>query len=181
MRLFFSSVALLVVTSAFAQGTLIFNNRTPSGDAPISIGDGRGLGVIPAAKAQLVLVSDGGVLTPLTPITTFRTSSAAAMHFINEVNPFVIDGILPGEPATVRLRAFVGESYEAARNTPGGIWGESNDVFIPQLGPTPGVHSAYETPGLNGLRGFQILAVPEPSSIALGLMAVAVACAFRRR
>ena len=177
MRICFSILAACFALTSFAQGTLIFNNRTPTGDAPISYGN-QGFGAFPGAMAQLYLVGPGGALTPLTPATTFRTSSPAAMFFINEISPFVIDGILPGESATVRLRAWIGgPSYEAAQ-AGGGIAGQSNDVTIPQLGGTPAGGAPIPTPSLNGLHGFSI---PEPSTIALGVLGAVALLGFRRR
>ena len=177
MRVFFSLMAMLFAATSLAQGTLIFNNRTQSGDAPIAFGN-QGFGAFPGAMAQLYLVGPGGTLSPLTPATTFRTSSAAAMFFVTEINPFVIDGILPGQSATVRLRAWIGgPSYEAAVAS-NGVRGESNDVLIPQLGGTPaGGGAPIPTPSLNGLQGFGI---PEPSSITLGMLGAVALIGFRR-
>src|SRR5687767_3714778 len=111
IAILFSAV---ISISSFAQGSLIFNNRTPSGDYPIKRPDGSGVGA--GFTAQLYLVGAGGAVTPLTPTTTFRTSSPAAAYFINDINPFIIDGILPGQPATVRMVVWetAAGSYEAA-------------------------------------------------------------------
>ena len=173
-KLLVTLAAVLVSVSSFAQGSLIFNNRTQTGDAPVTRPDGTGAGA--GITAQLYLVGAGGVLTPLTPTTTFRTTSAAAAFFVTEINPFVITGILPGQSATVRMRAWEtpAGSYEAAV-----LRGESNDVVIPQLGGTPaGGGAPIPTPSLNGLQAFAL--VPEPSTMALGILGAA-ALLFRRR
>jgi hypothetical protein len=176
-KLLVTLAAVLVSVSSFAQGSLIFNNRTQSGDAPVTRPDGTGAGA--GITAQLYLVGAGGVLTPLTPTTTFRTTSAAAAFFVTEINPFVIDGILPGQPATVRMRAWETSagSYEAAVAA-SALNGQSNDVLIPQLGGTPAGGAPIPTPSLNGLQGFAL--VPEPSTMALGVLGAA-ALLFRRR
>jgi len=178
-KLLVTLAAVLVSVSSFAQGTLIFNNRTQTGDAPVTRPGGAGAGA--GITAQLYLVS-GGTLTPLTPTTTFRTTSAAAAFFVTEINPFTITGILPGQPATVRMRAWetAAGSYEASI-APGSqfLRGESNDVTISQLGGTPAGGAPIPTPSLNGLQGFA-LAVPEPSTMALGVLGAA-ALLFRRR
>ena len=160
--------AILLSASSFGQGTLIFNNRTQTGDAPASLPDGRGAGAIPGMVAQLYLVQPGGALTALTPTTTFRTSSEAAMFFINSIDEFAVDGVLPGQPATVRMRVYQGNSYEEARASFSAFHGESNDVTIGQLGGTPAGGAPIPTPSLNGLMFFVL--VPEPSSIAIGLL-----------
>ena len=179
-KLLVTLAAVLVSVSSFAQGSLIFNNRTQTGDAPVTRPNGLGAGA--GITAQLYLVGAGGALTPLTPTTTFRTTSAAAAFFVTEINPFTITGILPGQTATVRMRAWetAAGSYEAAVNT---AWlsGQSNDVIIPQLGGTPaGGGAPIPTPSLNGLQGFGLTSVPEPSTMALGIFGAA-ALLFRRR
>ena len=123
-KLLVTLVALLVSASSFAQGTLIFNNRTQQGDRPITIGAGPnigpGLGTLPGAFAQLVLVTGATgseVFTPLTPITPFRTGAAAA--FFTEVNPFTVPGVQPGESARFVVCVWQGAaSYDAARTSP---------------------------------------------------------------
>lgn len=64
--------AAILTISTHGQGTVIFNNRTPTGDAHVSGPDGKGAGA--GFTAQLFLVSSSGVLTPLFPTTTFRTT-----------------------------------------------------------------------------------------------------------
>lgn len=68
--------SLFLSLSAFAQGTVFFNNQTSTGDAPVSwgwpVGDFGPVG--PGYTAQLFLVN-GSKMTPLTPTTTFRDSS----------------------------------------------------------------------------------------------------------
>ena len=142
--------AIVLSISGFAQGTLVFNNRTATGDAPVSLPDGTGAGNLPGVVAQLYKVSAGGVLTPLTPTTTFRTTSLVAMYFVKEINPFVIDGVLPGQSVTVRMRVYQGSSYENAVASGLPHW-QSNDVVIPQLGGTLENGQMFPTPGLDGL------------------------------
>jgi hypothetical protein len=155
--------ACLFTISTSAQGTLNFNNRTQSGDAPIILGTGRGAGSVPGFTAQLYLVKPGGILEPLYPTTTFRTTSEAAMYFVKAINPFVVDGVLPGQPATFRLRVYQGSSYESARTNTCLHFGESNDVTVPQLGGTLQNGTVIPTPSLDGLQWFgMILSSIEP-------------------
>jgi len=147
--------ALILSVSTFAQGTLIFNNRTPTADAPVSLADGTGAGNLAGVVAQLYKVSAGGVLTPLTPTTTFRTTPSRATYFVKEIRPFVVDGVLPGQSVTVRMRVYQGPSYENAVASGLPHW-ESNDVVIPQLGGIlkGGIlkdGQIFPTPGLSGL------------------------------
>jgi hypothetical protein len=165
----------LVSVTAFGQGTLIFNNRTGNVDAPVSRridGTGAGAGV----TAQLFLVGAGGSLTPLSPTTTFRTTSAAAAYYVNQ-QIVAIPGVPPGGSATVRMRAWAGATWEESINSRG----ESNDVLVNGLGGIPPAGGAPITdPILTGLQSFAI-GVPEPSTMALGLLgAAAFLCRSRK-
>jgi len=172
-KLLVTLAAVLVSVSSFAQGTVIFNNRTQAGDAPIKRPDGTGAGA--GISAQLYLQTAPGVFTALTPATTFRTASAAAAFFVNEINPFTVQGVLPGQSATFKVVAWETSagSYEAAV-----LKGESNPFTIAQLGGTPAGGAPIPTPSLNGLQGFTM--IPEPSTIALGVLGAA-ALLYRRR
>jgi hypothetical protein len=169
-------IGVLAGVVTYGQGTVIFNNRTGNVDAPVGNFDGRGWGTLPGAMAQLYLVSAGGVLTPLFPTTTFRTTSAAAEFYVNQVT-VTVPGIAPGSPATVRMRAWAGTS---SWETAAGLYrGESNDVTISQLGGIPpGGGAPIPDPILTGLQGFTL--VPEPSAVGLGLLG-ALALTVRRR
>jgi hypothetical protein len=175
-KLILLTIAMLVSVASFAQGTVIFNNRTQAGDAPVSRLDGTGVGA--GFTAQLYLQSAPGVFTPLTPTTTFRTSSAAAAYFVNEINPFVVQGVLPGQSATFKMVVWdtSAGSYEAAA-AQGFASAESAPFTIAQLGGTPAGGAPIPTPSLIGLQGFMI---PEPSIVALGVLGSA-ALLFRRR
>ena len=167
----------IVSISTFAQGTIFFNNRTSAGDVPIALPDGSGIGSIPGgASAQLFLVGAAGTYTPLLPATTFRTSTPAATFFVNPVD-VIVPTIPAGSPATIVMRVWntSAGSYEAAQSG-GGLFGESLPLTIAALGgvnPNTGV--IVPTPDLAGLQF-----IPEPSTIALGLLG-AVALLYRRR
>src|SRR5688500_16893697 len=117
MKVLLVTTMLLVSASAFAQGTIRFNNRiTGVVDAPIRFPWGAGLGSVPDSHAQLYLVTGGTTYTPLTPATTFRNTSEAATPYVVEPNePVIVPGVQPGQTATLVMRAWVGgSSYEAA-------------------------------------------------------------------
>ena len=181
-KLLVTLTAVLVSVSSFGQGSVFFNNRTSTGDAPVSRPDGTGAGA--GVTAQLFLVSGTAgseTFTPLTPATTFRDTSAAARFFVNAVD-VIVPTIPAGSPATFRVRAYetAAGTWDAA-NAPGSAFlrGESGDVTVAQLGgitPTGGI---VPTPDLAGLTAFTLV-VPEPSTIALGILGAA-ALLYRRR
>jgi len=176
-KLLITLAAVLVSASTFAQGTIKFNNRlTGQVDAPVSLPGGTvGAGSLAGATAQLYLIpAGGGAPVALTPATTFRTTSAAAMFYVNEpLTGVVVPGVPAGSTANIQLRAWSGgTSYETAV-----IRGESNIIPV-SLGGTPAQGAPIPDAVLSGLQGFAL--VPEPSTIALGVLGAA-ALLYRRR
>jgi len=156
----------------FGQGTIYFNNRTPTGDARFMRPDGVGCGA--GVTAGLFVVVDGvASLTPLMPTTTFRTTAASAFF----VNP--VEVVVPGAPAggsvTVRMRAWETDAGSFAASRSGAYLSlESNDVFIPRLGGVPSDGSPpIPAAFLNGLQGATIT-LPEPGPVALGLLGLGI-------
>jgi len=173
-KLLIAIAAILVSASAFAQGTVAFNNRPPSGDARVSRSDGTGAGAGYTAGLYA-----GNTL--LTPTTTFRTTSAAAAYFVTAV-----DVAVPGSPgggsATLRMRAWetAAGSFDAAKASSNFAWGESNEITVTGLGNPAGSPPTPAAP-LTGLQGFTVVAVPEPSTIALGVLGAAALLLRRRK
>jgi len=173
-KLLVTLAAVLVSVSTFGQGTILFNNRiTGQVDAPVQRQDGTGAGA--GVNAQLFLVS-GATFTALTPATTFRSSSAAAAFYVTQpATPVTVPGIGAGQQATIVMRAWegpVGSSYDTAL-----LKGESAPITI-SLGGVPNVGAPIPDAVLTGLQGFTL--VPEPSTMALGLLGAA-ALLYRRR
>jgi hypothetical protein len=173
-KLIVTFTTVLVSVSAFAQGTINFNNRvTPIIDAPVWAPGG--IGTIGAgalgAIAQLFLVGPGGTVTPIGQSTTFRQATAANPSlnaYVNPIQSMIVDGQAPGSTISVRMRAWVGPSYDNA-------FIESNTIQVTLGGEVvPGQPAA--TPG--NLVGLQF--IPEPSTIALGILGAA-ALLYRRR
>ena len=112
-KLIIAMAAGFAALPAYGQGMVNFNNRvTGLIDARVMLPDGTGAAGT-GWVAQLYGGPPDGRLTPLTPTTTFRTTSAAAMGYINAVN-LAIPGVPPEQEATVIMRAFKGTSWETA-------------------------------------------------------------------
>ena len=180
-KLFVTLAAVLVSVSTFAQGTVNFNNRvTGQVDAPVFRPDGV-TGAGPTVTAQLFLVTGSAgsyTYTPVGQTTTFRAPTTANPLLAAYVNPLAsmeIAGAAPGSQVGLVLRAWEGVSYDASV-----IKGESNNgnPFTVTLGgDIPGAPTAVPA-NLIGLTGFTL--VPEPSTIALGILGAA-ALLYRRR
>lgn len=121
----------------------------------------------------------------------YTVTSFAAAGTIVVASPVRIDGISPaGAPGWFQVRAWetaFGTTYEAARDNPnasGGrraLIGTSNIIRVDTGDPTT---TPAGTPGSltqNGLRGFYVAPVPEPSVIGLGIMGVGALLLLRRR
>jgi hypothetical protein len=156
--------ALMVTVSAFGQGAVVFNNRVPPGiDAKVTFG---GVGITGAEwKAQLFGGPENGTLSPLTPTTTFRAGNAAG--YVNPVD-VIVPNVAPGNKATLVMRAFNGADFASSA-----LSGSSDPITITLGGGT------LPPANLDGLRAFQI--IPEPSTIALGLLGGLALLFWRRK
>jgi hypothetical protein len=175
-KLLVTLAAVLVSVSTFAQGTVNFNNRvTGQIDAPVLAPDGvSGAGSLGTVNAQLFRVT-GSTYTPVGQATTFRAPTAAnplLAAYINGIASMAIDGAAANTSVTLVLRAWQGASYDAAS-----VFGQSNPVTVTLGGDIPGAPPAVPA-NLVGLQGFTL--VPEPSTIALGILGAA-ALLYRRR
>jgi hypothetical protein len=165
------------VLTAMAQGTINFNNRvTVAGiNAPVTFAGSGLLG--PDYVGQLFVMNGASYEAVGTP-TAFQ-SNALLAGYVNGGNT-VVPFVAPGSDATVILRAWnaaAGSDWATASGAGNLISGESTAITI----TTGGAGAPPSLPAnLTGLAGFELVAVPEPSTIALGVIGLA-ALALRRR
>jgi len=177
-------VAALLVTSlsAYAQGTVNFNNRiVGTVDAPVFDVGGTVRLSGAAFFAQLYAGAAGTADANLVAIgapTTFRTGAGAG--YVNAISEVTITGVAVGGTARVQLRAWDAAfpTYAAAAAAGNAKLGFSTAFDASPLGG-PGSPPAVPA-NLTGLTSFSLTQVPEPSTIALGALGVA-ALLFRRR
>ncbi len=169
----------MVSVAAFAQGVVVFNNRVGTEVyARVLLPDGTGVGAW--FRAQLYAGPEGtplSALTPLFPVTTFRTSSQASQGYVNSVD-VTIPNLSPGEKATFVMKAYNGSDFESSQAK-----GES-EPFIVMVGG-----GNLPPTNLVGLKGFGVAGTgpgtdvepfPEPSSITLALLGSVVLLFCRR-
>lgn len=163
---------------AFGQGYMLFGNRataTPT-QAAVNARVYDVDGVTPLAagfSAQMYWGTTADSLAPIDPIQAFRTDVAAAAGYINSVQ-ISLPGTAAGQTVFVQMRAWAtaqGASWEAAQASGTG-YGQS-DVIQVALVEAPTLPNQ-----MVGLNSFAL--VPEPSTIALGLLGLGV-LALRRR
>jgi hypothetical protein len=172
-KLIVAAVIGLTAYGALAQGQFNFGNRvTAAGiDAKVFMPGGAVALDGAAYLAQAYVGANEGSLAPVGTALPFRTGAAAG--YITSTG-ITVDGIAAGTSVLVQMRAWEaakGATYEAAV-AGGGIYGSSASVTLslsaPPAAPTDMV----------GLTSFSL--VPEPSTMALGVLGVA-ALLLRRR
>jgi len=180
-KLLLFSGLMVAALGAYAQGSLVAANFAPGVDAPVTnamvspsvraggAGFSAQVYIGPAGTLNASLLTTNGVGGTPTPFQ----SGAGAGYFLGGAR--TIEGQVSGSIVTVQVRAWAvanGASWEAAGPN---ARGESNLIQVTLGGGT--------TPPANllGLQGFAIGVVPEPSSIALGLLGLGAIALFRRR
>jgi len=187
-KLLVTLAAVLVSVSTFAQGTIQFTtlNSGRGVNAPTyapgqMASNGAGAGTLGTVNAQLFLVTGSGAsatYTPLTPATTFNTANpTAARYVLVPTSNVTVDNAAAGSTVNVVLRAWMGgTSYETATQ----FRGQSPAPVAVTLGGTPPGGAPLQPGALAGLQGFELSIVPEPSTLAFGLLGAA-ALLYRRR
>lgn len=169
--------AILLSVGVYAQsGSVQMNNHiVGSVEAPVTVGSTTdGAGTV-NAMVQLFLVN-GSTLTPVGTAINFRGATGAAAKYFQGAD-VDLPGTTPAGSATLRARAWVGASYDAAKAS-GAFNGESANFVVPSLGG-----GQLPAASLDALQAFAINAVtvPEPTTIALGVLGAAAMIAARRR
>jgi hypothetical protein len=188
---------MATVAGAFAQGTVLFNNRNASTggtDAFIAVdpsasgtanGQSAGARLIGTGwTAQLWAANGGGAaeasLTPATPTTTFRTSTSGAG--LLTPTTATLSGVPKDAPtATIQMRVWDNRggtilTWAQVLADPSIFRGSSSPFNVNLIG---GDFNA--PPPLNPLQAFNVAPVPEPSTIALGMLGVGSLLVLRRR
>jgi hypothetical protein len=176
-------VLMMAGIAAYAQGSVNFANIIISGgerivDAPIYEPNGTTLATGPAYMAQLYAGANAGSLAPVGAPAPFLTGGGAG-YFSGGAR--TIEAVAPGADAVIQVRAWRaadGATWEEASQSAAGWIGESAIITV----GTGGDGSPPRLPQpLLGLDGFNLTVVPEPSTIALGLLGLLGLAVMRRR
>lgn len=173
-------VLWLGASAAFGQGTILFDNRPPQVNAPVTLANGQGPG--PSMVAGIFLVQNNSL--DLVATTPFRTGSdPRVLGYFVPVN-VTVPGVPINGPATFRVRVWsvTASSYEDAVLS-GICHGEFNTVsggpnlFVPRLGDPdlPG-GQPLDTVFLEGLAPLQLDCIPEPGTLAILLFGAFLLC-----
>jgi len=178
LLLTFAALAITLATS-YGQGEVFFANRIPGSiDARAQIMlNGVASGFADSTyNADLAVLRNGVWESVPGSVTPFRgTPGTAANGYITGFG-ISIPGIAPGAQATLRMRGFQGAAYD-----PNGIAkGETGDVVVTLGGgtiPVPNMDALGNGAGAI----WNINVVPEPSTIALGVLGAAALLLRRRK
>jgi len=186
-KLLLLAAMCLAGLSAYAQGTVAFLNTGLADTYKLSLSTG---GFISGAQYRIGLYAgpQGTAEGSLVMVgSTLNAAPAGAAGYFSGGNPFA----LPTDPRwatgntiTFQLRAWTaanGANYETAIGTGSGVAGKSTLGTVTLGGGTvqPGV--LWTTSNPSGVTGFALTPVPEPSSIALGLLGLGAVALFRRK
>jgi MYXO-CTERM domain-containing protein len=166
-KLMIAVAALMVSIAAYGQGQFVFNNRVPP-DINAKFVDSSGAGLAGTAYTVQLLggLSGSTTLTPLTT-TDFRTGAAAGY-----VNPLTVTvpGVTDGKKADIMLKVFAGV----------GTAGTALSSFGPYtvtVAEAPNIPSSLPM----GTQNLVVNTVPEPTTLALGVIGLGALLAIRRR
>ena len=197
----FVLAAVTMAASAFAQGTIIFQNRnvpTASGsgtyNVPIWEFGGTGsnaAGDLPGG-VTVGLFDQAGTLIGSSLLRTDAAPSVNSGFFATAAQTLTVPNAAPGSTPTLIVRAWQGASLAAAK-APGSTlqWMDEtsdprNSFTTKQLGGTPAGGLPITPPGMTGWgpesgAGLTLTQVPEPTTIALGVLGIGAVALMRRR
>lgn len=168
----------LISPSTFAQGEVFFANRiTGSIDARVSlVGPGKPAHDFADStyNAALAVFRNQTWETVPGSVVPFRgLPGTAANGYITGFN-ISIPGFAPGTAVLLRMRGFLGPSFEEALASCATA-GESAPVTVTLGG------GIIPVPNMDGLSPFSIMPCPEPSTIALAILGAAALILRRRK
>ncbi|MGA2556206.1 MAG: PEP-CTERM sorting domain-containing protein [Verrucomicrobiota bacterium] len=175
-------------TQTYGNGSVLLGGASGAAGTPINYTYGNNFTVqLYAAPGTGDAVSS---LLPVAQYTTFMRQTSQAAVIGTFITPSIAsDPGIPNTPATaasatVALACWYNAggtitSLAEAMATPGTPWGESLPINISQLGESVG-SPPPTAPELYGMQSFSLVPnnIPEPGTIALGVMG---ACAFLAR
>ena len=177
---------VLINLAAFGQGSVLFQNVGPGLNAGIKDSTGTLIPAGSAFTAELLAGTTAANVGALTPAIMTTTWVGNGWFGVGQPEK-VLQGFAPGATPFLQVRAWDNAggtitSYAAA--VAGGKQAGASTIW--QLAATgglgnPGASPAVPGPALLGMQPFQLSIVPEPSTIALGLLGAAALFLRRRK
>jgi hypothetical protein len=192
--------AVAMAASALAQGTIDFMNRNIPGanggasyNVPLWVNGTQNGAVTPVGAGTLgvtVGLFEAGGTVPLVT-SLLRSDTPANAAFFATATQTARTSQDAGTTPQLFVRAWTTSSggFAAARTTPGAQWGEWSFTSQPLGGtpasgglpvPTPGM-TGWGPGTINGGFALELTPVPEPATVALGVLGVGALLLARRR
>jgi hypothetical protein len=189
--------AVAMAASTFAQGTIDFMNRNIPGangaasyNVPIWINGSTTVGAGTLPSGVTVGLFEAGATVPLVT-TLLRSDTPANAAFFATSSQTATTTQAAGTTPQLFVRAWQNSfgSFAVAKLAPGASWGEWSFTAQPLGGTPPGGGLPVPTPGSTGFGpgpdagGYSLTLnpVPEPSTIALGVLGVGALFLRRRK
>jgi hypothetical protein len=197
----FVLAAVTMAASAFAQGTIVFQNRnipTASGSGTYNVpiwelgGTGsNAAGDLPGG-VTVGLFDQAGTLIGSSLLRTDAAPSVNSGFFATAAQTLTVPNAAPGSTPTLIVRAWQGpgtftESKTGGRQYMDELSSPANQFTTKPLGGTPaGGGLPITPPGMTGWgpengTGLTLTIIPEPSTIALGVLGLGAVALMRRR
>lgn len=169
-KLILTAAALMVAVSTYAQGTFLFNTRDIAfGNNVTFLMPGGALATGADLQVEVLAGADKASLKGLTPLMPLNRTGAGAGYTSPFSATFEVAGLTGN--ATVGYRAFQGTSWDTAA--------VRSDLFTAPVALA--LAPATPTEVLLGVQAVQLSAVPEPTTLALGLLGLGSLLVIRRR
>lgn len=179
-KLFVLMACLVATVSSYAQGTVNFNTRVPADNVNLRV---LGVDGNPVTGANFSAQLYGGPAgTPAANLqaigspVSFRAGNAAGWI---DAGAVAVTGVPGGQPATLQLRAWDntgGATFASAQVSGASTPWTTGPLGDPSANP-PTVPASLGS----GTGTFQLQVIPEPSTIALGVLGAAALLLRRRK
>jgi hypothetical protein len=172
-KLVIIAALMMGLTAAYAQkATVLLNNY--DADKPIFAG---AVGTLAGTDVMWQLLGNGAPVTETGSGTSIFPVSVDAGYF--DVGVGVVAGVTAGDTVNFELRAWKGADYASATESGSVSWSQAtgswNDAAVP---PAPPSGPALAVPGSVLVT---TTVIPEPSTIALGLLGLGALLIRRRK
>lgn len=179
-KLMITATAMMMAVAAYGQGQFLFNTRDITAGNNVTFVSGANVPITGADFFVEVLAGTSATaLTPLTPLLPLNRTGAGAGY----TQPFGQTYNAPAGSTLIAYRAYQGTSYDTSAN-------RSEVVTVNQMLNAAGTAVTLSLPTdptapppelALGVRAVTVGTIPEPATLALGLIGLGTILMFRRR
>jgi hypothetical protein len=172
-KLMISAAALMIAVAAHGQGQFLFNTRDIAAGNNVTFMFNGALATGTDLFVEVLAGKDAASLVPLAGTLPLNRTGAGAGYTSPFSNIYTVPGLAGGTSALVGYRAFQGATY-AASSAKSELQLATANVTLSEP-PTPPNEVAL------GVKSVSFAVIPEPATLALGLLGLGSLLMFRRR